>query len=449
MALFGSEAEILSFSSALLLLLLNAHNTLGQHVEDERDDDHATSIDSFTSLREGCVLDEDTFATAVLHNVRLCSVFYLLDEDLGFWVKPRSTTWFSRFLLGQYREERWIQMFRMTKPAVFALSDLLKPHIQKQDTRYRLAIPVLVRVAVTLFKLTHGASLFVYSEMFVVGKSTCSIILRETVRAINDCLRHEIQWPSGERLQQTQHDFQQLCGLPAVVGAIDGTHITISKPKYGAEDYYYFKSGGYTLNCQAVVDSNKRFLDLYVGMPGSTNDARVLRRSSLYHLAMSQNLFDSRYVVHGFSPYLLGDSGYPLLPWLMVPHRNVRNLSVLETLFNRKLRRGHCVVENAFGILKQTFRELLVKSELDVVFLPDVITCFAILYNVLLRQSHDEVEQLLQILRREGLEGNVTDDDGEPTAIDPKEVENGPAMAATELRSRLSVYIAGRRHHEA
>jgi hypothetical protein len=192
-----------------------------------------------------------------------------------------------------------------------------------------------------------------------------------------------------------------------------------------------------------MVDSNKRFLDLYVGMPGSTNDARVLRRSSLYHLAMSQNLFDSHYAVYGFSPYLLGDSGYPLLPWLMVPHRNVRNLSVLETLFNRKLRRGRCVVKNAFGILKQTFRELLVKSELDVVFLPDVITCCAILHNVLLGQSHDEVEQLLQILRREGLEGDVTDDDGEPAANDPKEVENGLAMAATELRSRLSVYIAG------
>jgi hypothetical protein len=82
MVLFGSEAEILSISSALLFLLLNAHNTLGQHVEDERDDDHATSIDSFTSLREGCILDEDTFAAVALHNVRLCSVFYLLDEAL-------------------------------------------------------------------------------------------------------------------------------------------------------------------------------------------------------------------------------------------------------------------------------------------------------------------------------------------------------------------------------
>jgi hypothetical protein len=123
-------------------------------------------------------------------------------------------------------------------------------------------------------------------------------------------------------------------------------------------------------------------------MPGSTNDSRVLRRSSLYRLAMAQTLFDGHDSMEGFSPYLLGDSGYPLLPWLMVLHKNVRNLSALETLFNRKLRKGKSIVENAFGILKQTFRELLVKSELDIVFLPDMITCCAILHNVLLRQSH-------------------------------------------------------------
>jgi hypothetical protein len=151
----------------------------------------------------------------------------------------------------------------------------------------------------------------------------------------------------------------------------------------------------------------------------------------------------------GFSPYLLGDSGYPLIPWLMIPHKNVRNLSVLETLFNKKLRRGRCVVENAFGILKQTFRELLVKSELDIVFLPDVIMCCAILHNVLLEQSHDEVEQLLEVLRCEDLEGDITDDDGEPAENEPREAEQGLAVATTELRSRLALYVAGRRQNAA
>jgi hypothetical protein len=55
-------------------------------------------------------------------------------------------------------------------------------------------------------------------------------------------------------------------------------------------------------------------LDLYLGMPGSTNDARVLCRSSLYYTAMHENLFDPQFSKDGFPPYLLGDSGYPLLP---------------------------------------------------------------------------------------------------------------------------------------
>jgi hypothetical protein len=180
-------------------------------------------------------------------------------------------------------------------------------------------------------------------------------------------------------------------------------------------------------------------------MPGSTNDARVLQRSSLYHLAMSENIFDARHAVEGFSPYLVGNSGYPLLPWLMVPHKNVRNLSLLETLFNWKLRKGRCVVKNAFGILKQTFRELLVKSELDVVFLPDVITCCAILHNILLGQSHNKVEQFMQVLWREGLEGDVTDDEAEPIENEGRGFEHGPAMAGNEVRHRLAVYIAAQR----
>jgi hypothetical protein len=89
-----------------------------------------------------------------------------------------------------------------------------------------------------------------------------------------------------------QREFKELCSLPAVLDAIDCTHIHIAKLAIGIEDYFYFKSASYTLNCQAVVDSRKRFLDLHLGIPRSTNDACVLCWSSLYHLAMHKNLFD-------------------------------------------------------------------------------------------------------------------------------------------------------------
>lgn len=151
--------------------------------------------------------------------------------------------------------------------------------------------------------------------------------------------------------------------------------------------------------------------------------------------------------MEGFQPYLLGDSGYPLLPWLMVPYKGPGQLTVSETLFNRKLRKGRCVVENAFGILKGTFRELLVKSELHVTFLPDVITCCALLHNVLLGQSHEEVERLLLVLRTEGLGGEVVEEEG------PMPVEAGDgagdavtAARAAEKRTQLGVYLTLQRH---
>ena len=161
-------------------------------------------------------------------------------------------------------------------------------------------------------------------------------------------------------------------------------HVPIAKPKHVPANYFYFKSGGYSLNCQAFVDSEKRFLDLYLDMPGSTNNSCMLQYSSLYDLAMHNNLLDEQQAFQGFSPYLIGDLGYPLLSWLMVPHCTGGQLSMAERLFNKKLRRGRCVAKNTFGILKQTFRELLIRSDLNMAFLPDVIMACAILHNVLL-----------------------------------------------------------------
>ena len=97
-------------------------------------------------------------------------------------------------------------------------------------------------------------------------------------------------------------------------------------------------------------------MDLFLGMPDSTNDARMLRRSSLYQLAMRGELFSPSQGRDGFPPYLLSDSGYPNLHWLVTPHRG-NNLTILEALYNGKLRRGRGVVENAFSILKATWRD--------------------------------------------------------------------------------------------
>ena len=285
-----TPAELMFISSTILLLLLSSNRALDFSSSIDSKDDTDEESEMATEASNQHSFDTEALTGAVLHTFRLCNVFPLLDEDLGYWVKPRLTAWFSQFLLNQYDDQRWIMMFRMTKSAVQSLVELLKPIVQKKDTKYGLAIPVLVRLACTLFKLTHGASLFICSEMFAMGRSTVSLVLRDVVQAINITLRSKIAWPSRERLMETEAEFYNLCGLPGVLSAIDGTQISISKPRFGSADYYYFKSGGYSLNCQAVVDSNKRFLDLFLGMPGSTNDSRMLRTSSLFHKGMHGTL---------------------------------------------------------------------------------------------------------------------------------------------------------------
>lgn len=202
------------------------------------------------------------------------------------------------------------------------------------------------------------------------------------------------------------------------------------------------------MNCQAVVDSSKRFLDLYVGMPGSTNDSRMLRRSTLFQRGQANTLWHVGTSFEGFSPYLLGDAGYPLLPWLMIPHRHIGHLSMADALFNRRLSRGRAVVENAFALLKGTFRELQVRSDLSITFIPDVVTACALLHNLLLQQSHVDVERLLNVLRTEGFEHH-TEYPTEETDDVATAAENIAATSSNEKRLELGCYLSVQRARQS
>jgi hypothetical protein len=57
---------------------------------------------------------------------------------------------------------------------------------------------------------------------------------------------------------------------------------------------------------------------------------------------------------------------------------------VLELFYNHKHKRGRSIVENAFGILKQTCIKLLKETKLHIIIVHDVFSTCCLFHNLLL-----------------------------------------------------------------
>ena len=62
---------------------------------------------------------------------------------------------------------------------------------------------------------------------------------------------------------------------------MDGSHIPIIASPVNAKDYYNRK-GFHSISLQGVVNHQCKFMDVYIGWPGSVHDARVLANSNIF-----------------------------------------------------------------------------------------------------------------------------------------------------------------------
>lgn len=187
--------------------------------------------------------------------------------------------------------------------------------------------------------------------------------------------------------------MEDIAGFPSTVGAIDGSHVSIKAPHVNHEDYFNRKQN-YSINLQGVVDADGKFIDVSTGWPGSIHDARVLRLSSLYRLAENNSiLMEPVRRINGVSvrPLLIGDSAYPLLPWLVGPYPHSRQLNRDQSKYNKVLNKTRVIVERAFGKLKCRWRCLLKPLEENTSKVPRTILACCILHNICILRG-DELD---------------------------------------------------------
>ncbi|KAM4712254.1 uncharacterized protein FYW61_021203 [Anableps anableps] len=169
---------------------------------------------------------------------------------------------------------------------------------------------------------------------------------------------------------------------------------------------------------QAIFDSNGRFLDIFVGYPGSVPDAGIMRNSSFYQARC--------YPPPGY--ILLGDESYPCLDspiGLTTPYTEPVE-GPLQALFNCHHSRARSVAERAFGVMKTRWRSTLSNTlEVKPAFAPQVVSSCAFLHNVCL-DNGDVLEP----------DSNITHDALDP--LPPQELLTDEETSGIATRDRLA-----------
>ncbi|XP_029176612.1 protein ANTAGONIST OF LIKE HETEROCHROMATIN PROTEIN 1-like [Nylanderia fulva] len=302
--------------------------------------------------------------------------------------KPVRIEGYIEHTIPQLHREQFRQHFRMTPTTYNQLEQRLAPILQG-DVGMKSHIPVRKQLLATLWLLATPDSYRSVGERFDMSKSSLNVSFMRVVQALNDIARDVIQWPREDRLATVKQKFQRLSVLPDIIGAVDGTHISIKEPYVNSLSYKTYKKK-YAVILQAICDSELVFLDCFAGYPGSVGDIRVFRNSDLWSEVQRdrQSYFPNE-------EYIIGDKAYPILRWCISAFRDRGNLTAAQKRFNNILSTVRQVIERAFALLKGRFRRLkyLDMNRMDMI--PFVIIACTVLHNICLERFDENIEEYI------------------------------------------------------
>ena len=307
------------------------------------------------------------------------------------WIGRRRTLGFYETLLSELeREDRasYKQFMRMSPELFHEMEERLTPYLRKQPTNFRPPLEPGLKLAVTLYYLATGCTFRQgIMALFRVPHNSASKFIPEVLEAIVEEYQHVIRTPNtADGWRELAHEFERQWNVPHCVGAIDGKHVAIRKPKNSGSAFYNYKKY-FSIVLLAVVDADYKFRYIDVGGRGGSSDSGIFLTTTLRDMAVNEelNFPQSSPIVPGGQdiPYFfLGDDAFALKRWLLKPY-SARNLTHDQRIYNYRISRARRVVENAFGILAARFRILLTTIPMEPRRVETVVIACCILHNIL------------------------------------------------------------------
>ncbi|KAK3928636.1 Protein ANTAGONIST OF LIKE HETEROCHROMATIN PROTEIN 1 [Frankliniella fusca] len=302
--------------------------------------------------------------------------------------------------------------FRMSRRVFERLVQTVGDHLVEKGRLIRERRPLQDIVLMVVWILATPDTFRSVALRFGINPGTLYYFYKYIIEALRELAPQFISWPGPEERERIKNVFQRATGFPGAVGCIDGTHVYITRPVRNPVSYRN-RHHTYSLNVQTVVDNNLLVRDLYVGEAGSMMDKRVFRRSPLCS-DLVRGVNDRL----SHDEHLVGDGGYTLTDFMLIPFANNGHLTQEQLNFNRSLSQCRVRVENAYGRAKGKWRRIKMLHVSNEEIAVDHVTASFVLHNFTILQG----EQLItekdlgrpinnnEIINEEGFEDNIFED---------------------------------------
>ncbi|XP_065629244.1 protein ALP1-like isoform X1 [Quercus suber] len=309
--------------------------------------------------------------------------------------------WFHRFLSATSSTDydpRWSHFFHISKPSFSLLLSLLSPLLSTSLP----SISPSYALAATLYRMAHAAPYKAVARRFGFssGSAEACRAFYTVCKAVNEKLGDLFVFKAD--IDRIIVGFGWI-SLPNCCGVLGFGRFGVESEVLGKNE---------SVLVQALVDSEGRFLDVSAGWPSTMKADTILQQSKLYlGVEESRELLNGpRYELsdgNSVPQYILGESCFPLLPWLLTPYIRANeedSFGSSEREFNSVHSRAMGLVGTAFGRLRARW-QLLGKQwkEECVEFMPFVIVTGCLLHNFLIKCSEPMPDENVRCLRERKL----------------------------------------------
>lgn len=213
------------------------------------------------------------------------------------------------------------------------------------------------------------------SQQFGVAESTTHDALKKLVESVLKRRNEIIEMPTTEAQFRQVADRFYTYGFPNVVGAIDGTSITLKVPDEERLDYMTRKHVT-AVNLTAVCDAEKTYQYVVCGHSARSNDAHIFASCSLARDVYHRQSIPPQY-------HIIGDAAYGNHINVIAPFKG-ENLPADRERFNTLHSSTRMVVERSFSDLKNRWLRLKTLRN-DNLFACDIIVTCCCLHNIAIK----------------------------------------------------------------